>query len=113
MSQLDSPVKQVKADNRSGIQCAKCGHTSQRGLSACERCGAHLYVCCHYCGHRNQRAETRCGECGERLHRSFLRRWWKKVMPKTTLVKPVHLLLLLATVYLAYRVVIRLSNTLQ
>lgn len=110
MSQADKPVKQVKSENDSGPQCAKCGHLNERGLNACGECGAHLYVSCHYCGHRNERAEPQCIKCGERLHRSFLRRWWKKAMPKTALVKPVHLLMLMVTAYMAYRIVIHLSN---
>jgi len=98
----------MRAANEAGVQCAKCGHSNRRGPSACEECGAHLYVICHSCGHRNQRALTQCDKCGERLHRSFLRRLFKKLAPKKALVKPVHLLMLVVTVYLAYRIVVRL-----
>ena len=104
---------QGKAEKESGVQCAKCGHLNQRRINACQECGARLYVTCHYCGHRNQRAVMKCAECGERLHRSFWRRWWKTVTPKRTSVKPVHLLMLTVTVYLAYRIVVRLSNLVQ
>jgi hypothetical protein len=110
MSPVDERVARGKAERESEVECAKCGHINQRRQSACQKCGAHLYVVCHHCGHRNQRALTQCDKCGEELHRSFLKRFWMRIAPRSAMVKPVHILLLIATVYLAYRIVVKLSN---
>jgi ribosomal protein L37E len=110
MSPVDETASQGKANREIGVQCAKCGHENLRGNKACKECGAHLYVTCHVCGHRNQRVLTQCDKCGEGLRRSLWKRWMKKLTPKKAMVKPVHILMLMASVYLAYRIVIRLAN---
>jgi predicted RNA-binding Zn-ribbon protein involved in translation (DUF1610 family) len=110
MRPVDETNVLVKAEVEKKVQCAKCGHLNHRGGKVCSECGAHLYVICHACRHHNRRVLDLCDKCGEPLHRSFLKRWLENILPKKTRVKPVHLLLLVLTVYLAYQIVIRLVD---
>ncbi len=110
MSPVDEMVIQRPAKREVGVECAKCGRENRRGIKTCKVCGAHLYVKCLSCGHRNQRVLTQCDKCGEAMHRSAWKRWMKRLTPKKAMVKPVHFLMLIVTVYLAYRIVVRLAN---
>jgi predicted amidophosphoribosyltransferase len=95
---------------KQGTLCAKCDHMNPGGSNVCHVCGAHLYVSCHHCGHRNQRVMSHCAHCGERLHRSLLRRWHRKLFPKHSSLKLWHVLLLIVTVAIAYRIILKLAN---
>jgi uncharacterized membrane protein YvbJ len=92
------------------LLCPKCGETNPRKHNVCTQCGAHLHIRCHACGHRNERGEAHCAECGHRLHKSLLRRLEKKLFLKNRKLRIWQLPLLVAMVWVAYKLLTTISE---
>jgi hypothetical protein len=93
-----------------GILCAKCEHLNQPGSNTCGHCGSHLYIACSKCGHSNQRALSRCTRCGHRLHRSVWHRWKRRITRGNRKVHPLHLVLLVLSVIVVYKIIVKLAE---
>jgi len=93
-----------------GVLCAKCEHLNPRRVSACERCGGHLYVSCVDCGHRNERVLSRCAACRRRLHRGSLERLTRRLVGKNFAVTPMTVFLFLAGIALVFGLIVLVSN---
>lgn len=94
-----------------GVACPKCEHVNEAGKHTCRRCGSHLYVTCNACGTRNPRVRSQCLDCGQRLHRSFWRKIENRLSRRTRgKVKMLYLVLLVAGILVAYKVIVMLSE---
>ena len=110
MTESNPAGSPAEAEKDRGILCAKCEHLNPANTSACTYCGSHLFVTCTHCGHRNQRAYSRCAKCKRRLHRSFVRKWYKKMFRGQAKAKPLHFVLLAIVVFVAYKIIIHLAE---
>lgn len=112
MTENDPPARAAETgpSAETGVVCAKCAQLNPNGRKICESCGAHLFVTCQHCGHRNQRIAPQCSHCGTRLHRSFWRRWRKKLFTDRGRLKPIHLLMMLFVALAAYVIIVKLAN---
>ena len=94
-----------------GVACPKCEHVNDAGKHTCRRCGSHLYVSCNACGAHNARVRSHCHDCGQRLHRGLWRKIENRLSRKTKgKVKLIHLVLLVASILLAYKIIVMLAE---
>ncbi len=107
-SKTNHPDHLSKAER--GLPCAKCRRLNAAAAKVCQYCGAHLFVTCPDCGHRNERALARCGSCGRRLHRSWWRRFRKRLFLKSQNVTPLQLALLVLGVLAAFGLIVLLAE---
>ncbi len=110
MTENDPAGAPPKPANERGILCAKCEHLNPGDTNVCSYCGAHLFVTCHHCGHRNQRAYSRCAHCRRRLHRSLIRKWYKWMFRGQAKAKPLHFVLMIIVVFIAYKIIVHLAE---
>lgn len=92
----------------SEIVCPKCAHANAGNAETCHHCGRHLLVFCGHCGHPNYRGYSRCVECRSQLHLPWHYRW--KAAKARKWVKPVEAALLVVTVLLTVKAVVKVAE---
>ena len=88
--------------------CPKCQHLNSSTAEVCAKCQRHVQVFCGHCGHLNYRGNSRCGECRTQLHLSWPDRW--KQAQARTWIRPLEIALLVVSVTLTYKGVVKLSQ---
>lgn len=90
------------------VVCPKCGTANPGEAQTCENCHRHLLIFCGHCGHPNYRNTLRCVECRSQLHIPGHRRMKEAKARKW--IKPVEAALLIATVFLTAKGVVKVAQ---
>lgn len=95
---------------RGELECPKCGENNPPGARHCGRGGAHLFVRCQACGRRTARAASHCAHCGHRLHRSFWRKWQRRLFRRNSRVAPWQVALLAVVVPVVFYLIVKIAE---